>query len=476
MKDLGKNSKENKLFENVQKNIVVGGVNGDDEDKITEQVMDRHLSKLVTDDINKTNTICDIAKYMANLKEKHMESELKLDLNKVKHRISYSTNKGNSTETDVESGTDDVNKPTTSNSYINNNKQSSEDDEHSTVVIDKRVDKIFKSDKTTMKEPDVKRTLKPSRQTIQLINSPDRGNRSISPIKIIKIKSPHSSLDGHGKRNSVSLSRDNSRERQTSGRIRRASEGGILMKPQYNINSNEMCSTDTQSMIGILKHSISPKSKSPERKSSLSSRKSLSPGTSFDSKSPDYYRLSPYSSFESRSPEFDRKRSLSAHSNFMPSTQQLHETQYKYYPHGYYYSRSPERKGKQRLSKSLERNTQKDGYYSYHSGLSPERVYQIGVPIRSHSAENGLTRNAIFLSRSNESLARSIEHPTCVECLYQQRKTTQQQQQKARARQSRARKKVPRGAIPNGKMKYQRSRSRSEESCVDCNDFYEIHV
>lgn len=497
MKDLGKLKSPSKetnvtqLFENDDKTVVGGGVGGDDEEKFSEQVMDRHLSELVTDE---TNTICDIAQYMANLKEKHLESEQKLETGLVGGRVGKSClSRGKSTETDIESGTDDSGK----NQTMDTLKPSSEEDEINQIVIDRRVDKIFKSDKSDkIKENDSRRqSLKSPRQSVQLIHSPDRNN-GLSPIKIIKVKSPRGSMDG-GKRTSISLSRDSSRERQTScgGRGRRASEGGIL-KTMY---TNEIPAG------GILKRSISPKSKSPERQNSLCSRKSLSPGTSFDSRSPDRW-LSPHSSFdnrspdrrssescyadldfhnfhknghirsnqssfESRSPECDRKRSLSAHSSFI-QPHNVNEMQYQYYPTDCRItSRSPERKG--RLSKSLERNAPKEVYY-YCSGLSPERIYRIGLPNRSQSADNGIIRNGLILTRSNDSLVRSLEHPTCVECLYQQRKMAQQQ--KTRVRQSRARKKVPRGTPQNAQLKYQRSRSKSEESCVDCNDFYEIHV
>lgn len=514
MKDLGKiqSTIKNRINDlklhdkNVDNhNTVVGGGVGDDDDKITEQVMDHHLRDLVTDHINRTNTIFDIAQYMANLKEKHMESELKLDFNNCKQIRKSITNNGKITDDNSRTPDDNV-------------KQLSEEDDASQIVIDKRIDKPFKSGgKSKNKEPleakhhhhqqQQKRqqqqkhhTSKSPRQSVQLIQSPDRG-QSINSIKLVKVETATRNSIDSGKRIRVSLSRDNSRDRSTS-RVRRASEGGILK----TIYSNE-----TQAFSpGILKRSFSIKSKSPERQDSLSSRKSLSPGTSFDSRSPDHYRLSPHSSFdnrspdrhssescyaeidfrnhyhrkhpsdtrsnqssfESRSPDHDRLRSLSCHSNFMLSHPN-HDTPCNYYPNSQYYARSPERRGK-RLSKSLERP--KNNYYAYRSsGLSPERIYCIGMPIRSQSAENGISRNGLLLTRSSDSLAKSIEHPTCVECLYQQRKMTPQplQQQKVRARQSRARKKVLR--IPND-MKHQRSRSKSEESCVDCNDFYEIHV
>lgn len=518
MKDLGKiqSTIQNRINDlklhdkNIDNhNTVVGGGVGDDDDKITEQVMDHHLRDLVTDHIDRTNTIFDIAQYMANLKEKHMESELKLDFNNCKQIRKSITNNGRTTD-QSESGTDD-----NCITPDDNVKQSSEEDDASQIVIDKRIDKLFKSGgKSINKEPletkhhqqqqhqQKHHTSKSPRQSVQIIHSPDRG-QSTSPIKIVKVKpATRNSIDS-GKRISVSLSRDNSRDRSKS-RVRRASEGGILK----TIYSNE-----TQAISpGILKRSFDTKPKSPERQNSLSSRKSLSPGTSFDSRSPDHYHLSPHSSFdnrspdrrssegcyaeidfrnhyhqndsshirsnqssfESRSPDYDRRQSSSCHSNFMLSHPD-HDNPYIYYPNSHYYARSPERRGK-RLSKSLERPTSTDNYYAYRSsGLSPERIYRIGMPIRSQSAENGISRNGILLARSNDSLTKSIEHPTCVECLYQQRKMTQppQQQQKARTRQSRARKKVLRTA---NEMKHQRSRSKSEESCVDCNDFYEIHV
>lgn len=524
MKDLGKiqSTIQNRINDlklhdkNIDNhNTVVGGGVGDDDDKITEQVMDHHLRDLVTDHIDRTNTIFDIAQYMANLKEKHMESELKLDFSNCKQIRKSIPNNGKTTD-QSESGTDDNRR-----TLDENVKQSSEEDDTSQIVIDKRIDKLFKGGgKSINKEPletkyhqqqqqqllqhqQKHHTSKSPRQSVELIHSPDRG-QTISPIKIVKVKPVTRNSIDSGKRISVSLSRDNSRDHSAS-RVRRASEGGILK----TIYSNQTPAISP----GILKRSFSTKSKSPEHQNSLRSRKSksLSPGTSFDSRSSDHYRLSPHSSFdnrspdrrssesyyaeidfhnhyhrndpshivrsnqssfESRSPDYDRKRNSSCHSNFMLSDPS-HDTPCNYYPNSHYYARSPERWGK-RLSKSLERPTPKDNYYAYRSsGLSRERIYRIGMPIRSQSAENGISRNGILLTHSNDPLVQSVEHPTCVECLYQQRKMTQQPQQKGRARQSRARKKVIR--TPND-MKHQRSRSKSEESCVDCNDFYEIHV
>lgn len=442
MKDLGKI----KTNENVSKTGNGGG--GDDEEKITEQVMDRHLSELVANNIEKTGTMCDIAKYMANLKEKHLESEQKLEYTSGNQRVAQSA-KMSTGETNVDIGA--VGKSKDDEDI--NTKQSSEDDE--AVVIDRRVDKVFIGEKSAVekKEAEVapKRTLKSPCHSTQL-HSPERSNY-VSPIKIIKVRSPHGSLDA-SRRSSASLSRESSRDRRESlehhqhrqsfGHVRRASEGGIL-KTTYSAEA-------PTAGMGILKRSVSPKSRSADRQSSLSSRKSLSPGTSFDSRSPDRYRLSPHSfdnrsperpssescyaeldfrrhmdrihsnqsSFDSRSPGHDRKRSLSAHSNFARSAPRHDLVHYQYYPHDYYYySHSPEQGGK-RQSKSLERASNR-GEYTAGRHHSPERIYQIGLPLRSQSAESAITRNGIHLRRSNESLARSIEQPTCVECLYQRK-------------------------------------------------------
>lgn len=265
---------------------------------------------------------------------------------------------------------------------------------------------------------------------------------------------------------------------------RRASEGGILKrslspKPQdiYIAPSSSSCSSSTSSM-GILKRSQSPifKSRSPDRTSCM--RKSLSPGNSIDSRgsprgsidsrSPDRHRLhiqdscySPHGgsfesrtseqnldiprsvlktsrsgsqgSFDSRSPDRSqqqqqqqqRKRSLSAHSSLEKS-----KSPEPYYHHYYQFYQQQQQQQqlqqqhspdpKQRLSKSLERTSSKDSASSYRYGLSPERIYRIGPPVRSQSAENDYLKQ-YDVARSNESLTKSIEHPTCVECLYQRK-------------------------------------------------------
>lgn len=388
--------------------------------------------------------------------------------------------------------------------------QLSSEEEQSMVVIDTKVDKIFKGEKPVTKIEAVARKTsnKSPRSSISMSRSPDRNkSNGNSPIKIIKIKSPRNSVDS-GKRLSVSISRDNSKERSPdrhrSISPRRSSEGGILKVFMPTSKTDPILTSGGSGSGGILKRNNSPcsKSRSPERTQAY--RKSLSPGTSFESRSPDRNRLSPHSSFdrrspdrrspdgrypdyassrymyrsprssfESRSPERDRdrKRSLSAHSSFDKSKSP--EPYYHHYyssPHAY---QSPERQGK-RLSKSLERQSSRESNGSYRYGLSPERIYRIG-PTRSQSAENAL-KLSIDESRSNEFLNRFLEQPTCVECLYQRKPMAaqqQQQQQKVRPRQSRARKKVPRG-MPHPSL--ERSQSVDHDGCADCHEHFEIHV
>lgn len=464
MKDLGKT---NSPIKDVK--IVDLFENGDEQkqQKYNDSVMDKHLSSLEGDTINRSNT-CDISKYMANLKEKHMES---MKLTEMRDQKS----------SDLE---------TTSNKKSSESEQSSSDVD-TTVVIDSKVDKVFKSEKSdkNQSQKSDKNSLKSPRSSISMSRSPDRAKSTgNSPVRIIKIKSPKS------------VSRDSSKDRSPDRfERRRSSEGGIL-KRSVSPKPETSCSSSSSS-TGILKRFPSPisKSRSPER----SCRKSLSPGNSIDSRSPDRNRLSPqrstdsrspdqrfysrdsfsprnsfdsrssdpinlylpksamkpsYSHFESRSPDRSynngRKRSSSVHSSLDKSKSP--EPSYQYYPINH--SHSPE-KHRKRLSKSLERTSSKENVYRY--GLSPERVYQKG-PIRSASSESN-HMHGFHSVRSNESLNRSIEHLTCVECLYQQKPV----HQKARMRQSRARKKTPRGGNQSSSYK---------DGCVDCHDHYEIHV
>lgn len=412
-----------------------GGV-GDDERKLTEQVMDKHLSQLESNSIGKPgNTLYDIAQYMAKLKENHMQLELPK---------SESKETAGSGASDADTTADEANKSDENMggaAFV----QSSED-ERPAVVIDKRVDKVFKSDKANQKQD-----TKSPHKHVQQSKSPDRNKLSgSSPIKIVKVRSPRNSLDA----DTVILTRRNSRERSISPKTRRTGDASVSK------------AGDGVPGGGILKRNPSPgvrKSRSsPDRQCSPSiSRRSLSPRTSFESRSPERHHLGHFSahsrnidayaheqqpvesyyadlsfargpnkrhqvysnqsSFESKSPVRDRKRSMSAHSTFGKCLSPEPSFQYYYgceTPH----SHSSER-GKKRVSKSLERCSSKDSNGSYRRGYSPERIYHIDQPMRSHSAESPYTKQsgAVFVSRSNESLTRLIEHPTCIECLYQRK-------------------------------------------------------
>lgn len=456
MKDLGKKKspiQDKNVVELFESDSVVGDASGyktigDDEQRMTDKVMDKHLSELETD---KTNTIYDIAQYMANLKAKHMQSESQFAKSHASQDKQFIQSNGDvkHCDTDQESSSTSAGEV----SHKNQLPQSSED-ESSLIIIDKRVDKVFKGEKAEKAELAPKCILKSPRQSVQLSHSPERSKSS--PVKIIKVRtSPRGSVDS-GKRHSVSLSRDNSKEyisdpsSSQACRVRRTSEGGIL--------KTTFLSSPLETGIysgGILKRSCSPlsKSRSPDRKTGGVYRKTLSPRQSLDSRSPDRARISPHSSFDARSPDrksidscnselnFNRdgiylrsnqssfdsrsperdqhRRSQSAHSSFNRSKSPGAYYQY-YYPYEYQRQPSPERKGK-RISKSLERASSNLSS-AYRRNLSPERIYRIGdVPSRSHSAEYSLIKHAYNLSRSNDSLTQSIEHPTCVECLYQRK-------------------------------------------------------
>lgn len=453
MKDLGKakspvkDISEIELFAHMQANgngdDECGGV-GDDERKFTEQVMDRHLSQLGSNSVGKTgNTVYDIAQYMAKLKENHMESELQQSDSKGLDRA------GNSLVADTSDAETTADEAIKRDDNTGGVPVQSSEDERTVVVIDKRVDKVFRSDKVNKgAESNQKQSTKVPHKNIQQSRSPDRNKLSgSSPIKIVKIRSPRNSLDA----DAVILTRGNSRDRSISPKARRTSEAGV---PK---------ASDAMPMGGILKRNSSPGIRkprsSPDRQSSPSiSRHSLSPHASFDSRSPDrnhfamhgssfdghtserrpvesyyadlsfaqsptknYQMYSNESSFESKSPARDRKRSMSAHSTFNKSLSPEPSFQY-YYGYENQHSHSTER-AKKRVSKSLERCSSKESDGSYRRGYSPERIYHINQPKRSLSAENPYTKQSsgVVMSRSNESLTRLIEHPTCIECLYQRK-------------------------------------------------------
>lgn len=461
----------------------------DDEDgseqKLTDSVMDRHLFALEADDLNmeEQNTACDIVKYMANLKRKHLEAEQQHQQSQEYQSSSDTLSRSNSS--DKGSSDSQLVPP-----MFGNDTPSSESEPTAVVVIDNKVDKVFTKSGGHSSKKDSKSSGSKNEKTIKsntlqspgtgssrlFSQSPDR-NRSAgtSPVRIIKIKSPRNSIvDDSGKK--LTISRDSSKDRNPDRREvspRRQTEGGIL-KRSLSPKPDAM-----PPAMGILKRCRSPTPKSGSSDRSFGSgytRRSLSAGQSMeshssrgsmDSRSPDRTRLysrenfqSPTCSFDSRASEpnldiprsvlktghhrgsFDsrspdqtgRKRSLSAHSSLDKSKNS--EPYYHHYYQLYQEQQqqqqmqqmSPDRR--QRLSKSLERSGSKDSTTStgsYRYGLSPERIYQIGPVVRSQSAENANPRqdsNASSRydnSRSNESLTKSIEQPTCVECLYQRK-------------------------------------------------------
>lgn len=448
MKDLGKQSPNKNI------NIIEIFSNGDEEQKLTDKAMDKHLSELSKDNnFNKSDT-CDIAKYMANLKEQHMEIQHQLDIS----CIIVNDDKMSDSETTVI-------EIVCENSKISDSSDEKSSDEKnskiSTSVIDKKVDKVFNGDKSKSSTP--KKILKATR-------SPDRSkSNGNSPVRIIKVKSPRNSVDS-GKR--LSVSRSNSKERspdrtdknnikrsvspkkhtdsilkrslspkasfdQESFVINSSNNGSILKRsnsPNKGKSPERSCLKKSLSPRNSIEcrspdpdrlhpqHSISPRnsidSRSPDRSSKLHVRSSSSPRSSFDSRSPDRsYIKSPRTSFDSRSPDRSRRSlSASARSSF-ESTKSSDRGYYIYSSSPYRSeSRSPER---QRASKSLDRSPQEsfDSRYGTHHDH-----YDHPGPVRSYSAENNISHHGIDLSRSNESLQRAIEYPTCVECLLQNRK------------------------------------------------------
>lgn len=454
------------------------------EQKFTDSVMDRHLFALEADGLNmeEQNTACDIVKYMANLKRKHMESEQQHQQNQECHAESSSDTLSRSNSSEKASSDSQPAPP-----MFSDDTPSSESDGTTGVVIDKKVDKVFtksgghsskkesKSSGSNEKSIQGNTLQSPGASSSRLFaTSPDCARSTgTSPVRIIKIRSPRNSVtDVNGKR--LSARRDSSKDRSPDRRDvspRRQTDGGIL-KRSLSPKPDAM-----PPAMGILKRcrSPTPQSGSADRSSGNGyTRRSLSAGLSMeshssrgsiDSRSPDRSRLysreqfqSPTCSFESRASEpnldiprsvlksgrhrgsFDsrspdkssRKRSLSAHSSLDKS--QPSEPYYHHYYQLYQQQQqqmqqmSPDRQ--QRLSKSLERSGSKESTTSngsYRYGLSPERIYQIGPVVRSQSAENACLRqdstnsSRYDMSHSNESLTKSIEHPTCVECLYQRK-------------------------------------------------------
>ncbi|XP_036335512.1 uncharacterized protein YMR317W-like [Rhagoletis pomonella] len=447
-------------------------------DAITH-VVDKHLSDLEHEQL--TDATYDIAAYMANLKEQALESQdLQMDTQDQQQNDSSLSpepqtvveNTQQTVVAEIESPPRPATESDSTGTTTGTSEKSEDESEDATstgahhVIIDKKVDKVFKSKPSEKAQKSSSgssssiastgtksKTTKSPRQSIHI--SPDRSkSQGSSPVRIIKIKSPRSSVSEQGKRLSASSSRDSSADRLSSGRRtpspRRSSEAsGILKRP-------------TSPAAGILKPPPSPsKSKSPDRSClkklapahdcsveslspHISPRDSIehlspdrastslcqrhSPRSSFDSRSseptldiPRSSLKSPRGSFESRSPDrCSRKRSQSAHGSFETGQRAAalaaSEAYYQYYPiydnqtcSDHYISAATTSMQREagtsttstrRLSKSLERSTSRESTTSssYRYGVSPERIYTINTmgtgPLRSQSAENAFERYA----------------------------------------------------------------------------------
>ncbi|XP_017493149.1 PREDICTED: protein still life, isoforms C/SIF type 2 isoform X3 [Rhagoletis zephyria] len=446
---------------------------------VITHVVDKHLSDLEHEQL--TDTTYDIAAYMANLKEQALESQdLQMDTQDQQQNDSSLSpepqtvveNTQQTVVAEIESPPRPATESDSTGTTTGTSEKSEDESEDAMstgahhIIIDKKVDKVFKSKPSEKAQKSSSgssnsiastgtksKTTKSPRQSIHI--SPDRSkSQGSSPVRIIKIKSPRSSVSEQGKRLSASSSRDSSADRLSSGRRtpspRRSSEGsGILKRP-------------TSPAAGILKPPPSPsKSKSPDRSClkklapahdcsveslspHISPRDSIehlspdrastslcqrhSPRSSFDSRSseptldiPRSSLKSPRGSFESRSPDrCSRKRSQSAHGSFETGQRAAalaaSEAYYQYYPiydnqtcSDHYISAATtgmqrdagtSTTSTRRLSKSLERSTSRESTTSssYRYGVSPERIYTINTmgtgPLRSQSAENAFERYA----------------------------------------------------------------------------------
>ncbi|XP_061399135.1 dentin sialophosphoprotein-like, partial [Musca vetustissima] len=454
------------------------------------QYMDKHLCELQQDRLTESVT-CDIESYMANLKETSLEAtDIQIEgSDQQQNDSSLSPEPQTVVENTQQTVTADIESPprpivesdSTGTATYTTSEKSEDESEGGTsgastttigtthhVVIDKKVDKVFKSkssDKiaktsktsssgsngssSTTSGTAGKSKLKSPRQNIYI--SPDRSkSQGSSPVRIIKIKSPRTSLSDQGKRLSVSSSRDSSQDRLSTGRRtpspRRASDGsggilkrsaspsgGILKRPPSPSKSKspdrsclKKLTPSHDCSIESLSPHISPRNSieylSPDRSATTTTCTMCqhhSPRNSFDSRSsepnldlPRSALKSPRGSFESRSPDRSfggsRKRSASAHAHIDNGQKsKASEAYYQYYPiydnrtcsdHYVSVRRDSDHRPDglhRRASKSLERSMSRDSTTSssYRYGVSPDRYYApisdaMNTPMRSQSAEN----------------------------------------------------------------------------------------
>lgn len=434
-----------------------------DDDKVSDKVMDNHLKELQMNEMKGGDPTRNIAQYMKNLKEKHLEY-VELDFSRPPMPPPK--------KEFLREGSSDAAPSTTETSKSSD--ESPGEELQKAAIIDRKVDKVFTGERRkssgdrspgtpkgeTAQTP--KKILKSPRQSIELSRSPDRSkSQGNSPVKIYRVKEPKEVAR-------LTVIKQSSRDKspETSGKrspsapgSRRSSETGILKR--------------SASPVGILKRSGSPvRSHSPDR----NIRKTLSPCGSFDvrspktglsprgsiceARSPDRERgshlyvqpsLSPHSSFD-RSPDHcydhprlwrsspreseefrDRspertpgRRSLSASARSSFDSQRSQDRFYKFspYPSFEYTTISPE--PQRRQSKSLERQPKDSFEYYGMLGILPPGVYHRQDSQRSYSDETILAGRPMMhppveypvYSMSSESISRHPERPACVECLY----------------------------------------------------------
>ncbi|XP_055686220.1 protein still life, isoforms C/SIF type 2-like isoform X19 [Lutzomyia longipalpis] len=433
MKDLGKKdgtspSKEIDIIE------LFPETNGE------HKMVDKHLSGLEIDSFDSADT-CDIAKYMANLKETHMECS-QSDAAARQEPFPKPIRKMTSEESDTPRESTEDEGPKSKSTGTPKKKSSNANTSQKSPVERK------KSNDGTPKT-----ILRNSKHDLQC--PPDKAKSTgSSPVKIIKIKSPRMVRSPPMKR---SLSRDSS-----SIDMSPRPEGGGILKRSHSSKAVTGGDTTPKSS-SILKRSLSPKDL---RALDGLPCKSLSPGSSFDARSPD--RSSPhlpdapypraafdrYYSSESdreyanlRSREIERQNRLLARKR---STSRSPD------------SRSPDYYKQQRmrsLSESASIRTSFDSveYDPMYSGRSLSASASMANSFEMPYFDYGCHSFDCYKSRqnqpiivtaprryersperygddwyrektsprlkySNESLTRAIRHPTCVDCLLQSRR------------------------------------------------------
>lgn len=430
MKDLGKQKSPVKDLDVVQMF----------DDAAADTVMEGHLKDLQGVTTCSSDPTRNIAQYMENLKEKHLEY-VELDFSKKPLPPPVPSLKELTRD-----GSSDAAASTTETSQTSD-ESPAEDSKQ--PIVDRKVDKVFssgerrKSGSLTPKEDGSqtpKKILKSPRQSIELSRSPDRSkSQGNSPVKIYRVKTPKDSLDVER----LTVVRQGSRDKSpdSKGSSRRSSETGILKRSLSP-------KTDKENVpISILKRSASPnnKSHSPDRPI----RKSLSPCNSFDMRSPksglsprgsvcspDRYgrlyvqnSLSPHSSFD-RSPDrcydhawgtrgFDRspergRRSLSASARSSFESNRSSEHYYRQHSPYQSFEYSPDRESR-RASKSLERSPKGSFEQNPYAAIYADRLPYVRQE-RSYSDETILASRPC--APDCASLSSETLRPTCVECLY----------------------------------------------------------